>query len=122
MTRFVIGHRFSINRTYKSIFFKFVKKIKFKKKSKNIAPKLLDFFAGPAITLSMAYSKSDLSTFECWTLAACNAASFTKFDKSAPRNERKNIQSNIFLLKVSKYRKQNTKFSYPPKIQQNFVH
>ena len=53
-----------------------------------IAPKLLDFFAGPAITLSMAYSKSDLSTFECWTLAACNAASFTKFAKSAPRNER----------------------------------
>ena len=92
------------------------------KKIKNNAPKLLDFFAGPAITLSMAYSKSDLSTFECWTLAACNAASFTKFDKSAPRNERKNIQSNIYLLKVSKYQKQNTEFSYPPKIQQNFVH
>ena len=30
--------------------------------------------------------------------------------------------SQQVLLKVSKYRKQNTKFSYPPKNQQNFVH
>ena len=34
--------------------------------------------------------------------------------------------TNIFqlehLLKASKYRKQNTKFSHPPKNQQNFVH
>ena len=36
-----------------------------------------------------------------------------------------NFQSGIFItaiVKVSKFRKQNTKFSHPPKNQQNFVH
>ena len=29
---------------------------------------------------------------------------------------------SLVVLKVSKYRKQNTKFSHPPKNQRNFVH
>ena len=36
--------------------------------------------------------------------------------------EDENSTANTYVLKVSKYRKQNTKFSHPPKNQQNLVH
>ncbi len=44
----------------------------------------IDLFSAPIITLSLALSKSSSVTILLFFLAASNAASLTKFAKSAP--------------------------------------
>merc|ERR1719186_653176 len=60
------------------------------KKTKMISPQERTVVAyhesGPAVTLSIAYSRFLSKTFSCRSLAACKAASFTRFARSAPLN------------------------------------